>query len=232
MIGNKFIAYYRVSTQKQDDSHLGLEAQESTVQRYCAGNNIVLMRSYTEIETGTKNNLDNRPILQKALGHCKRIGATLIIAKLDRLSRSVYFTSLLHASGLEFICCDMPFANRITIQIMAIMAEQEAKVISERTKSALCALKQRGIKLGTHRPECRNNLSCVGRVLGNKRGSQRNQQNKKEAYSDLLPEIIRMRKAGKTHKYIAESLNIRGETTRTGCLFLPITISRLVKIGV
>ncbi len=231
-MNKKFVAYFRVSTKAQDLSHLGLEGQEETVRQYCLKNNLNLITSYTEVETSTKHTLENRPILQKALGHCKRIGAILIIAKLDRLARSVYVTSLLHKSGIEFVCVDMPMASRLTIQIMAAVAEQEAKSISERTSTALKALKARGVKLGSHRPECAKNLSLVAAQQGRKIGSATNRQIKKEAYADLLPEIISLRKGGMSQKEIARFLNIRGDTTRTGCQFYPITISRLLKIGV
>ncbi len=229
---NKYIAYYRVSTKQQEDSHLGLEGQEATVKNYCLNNNLNLIASYTEIETSTKHTLENRPILQKALGHSKRIGAILIIAKLDRLARSVYVTSLLHKSGTEFICCDMPMASRLTIQILSAVAEQEAKSISDRTKTALQALKARGVKLGSHRPECKENLSPEGKIKGRVLGSATNRRNKKEAYADLMPEIISLHRGGMSRKAIAGFLNARGETTRMGCQFYPITISRLIKIGV
>jgi DNA invertase Pin-like site-specific DNA recombinase len=231
-MNNNYIAYYRVSTKDQGRSGLGLEAQEATVKEYCLKNDLNLIASYTEVETSTKDTLENRPVLQKALGHSKRISAVLIIAKLDRLSRSVYVTSLLHKSGVEFLCCDMPLANRFTINILAAVAEQEAQMISERTKAALKALKARGIKLGTHRPECANNLSEEGRQLGNKRGSSRNRQIKKEAYADILPEIVAMRHSGMQIKDITLTLNDKGYTTRTGCGFHTTTVRRLLALGV
>jgi DNA invertase Pin-like site-specific DNA recombinase len=228
----KVVAYFRVSTKGQGESGLGLEAQEDTIRQYCLNNNLNLITSYTEIETSTKHTLDNRPVLQKALGHCKRIKATLIIAKLDRLARSVYVTSLLQKSGISFICVDMPSANNFTIHILAAVAEEEARAISERTKKSLKALKVRGVKLGSHRPECAKNLSLIAACRGRKIGAAQNRQIKKEAYADLLPEIITLRKGGMSQKEIASFLNIRGETTRQGCQFYPITISRLLKIGV
>lgn len=229
-MNNKFIAYYRVSTKEQGKSGLGLEGQEATVKEHCLRNELNLITSYMEVETGTKNSLENRPILQKALGHCKRIGATLIIAKLDRLARSVYVTSLLYSSGIEFLCCDIPSANRFTINILAAVAEEEARAISDRTKTALHALKVRGVKLGAHRPECANNLNKESRDKGRRLGSAEMRRQKKEAYGDLLPEIFSLRREGKTLQHIASILNTKGETTRTGCKFYPITVSHILKL--
>ncbi len=229
-MNNKYIAYYRVSTKSQEQSGLGLEAQEETVKQYCLSNNCNLIASYTEIETSTKDTLDNRPILQRALGHCKRIGARLIIAKLDRLARSVYVTALLHKSGIEFLACDMPLANKFTIQILAAVAEQEARSISERTKSALKALKARGVKLGSSRVGSPQ-LSEASKQLGRKAGAMANHNEKKEAYADLLPEIFEMRKQGMYLKDIAFTLNDKGYTTRTGCTFHKITVARLLRMA-
>lgn len=229
-MNNKYIAYYRVSTREQGRSGLGLEGQEIAVKEYCLKNSLDLIASYTEVETGTKNDLENRPILQKALGHCKRIGAILIIAKLDRLARSVYVTSVLYKSGIEFLCCDIPSANRFTINILAAVAEEEARAISERTKAALKALKKRGIKLGSHRPECMYNLSEASRINGSKISAISKRKKKREAYADLLPEIIAMRKSRMTYKGVAQILNDRGDTTRTGCSFYASTVYKIVQL--
>ncbi len=230
-MNQKFVAYFRVSTQEQSYSHLGLEAQEKMVEKYCSSNDSCeLVASYTEVETGKKDSLENRPVLRKVLGHCKRIGATLVIAKLDRLARSVYVTAMLHKSGIEFICCDMPTANRMTVQILAAVAENEAKMISDRTKAALGALKARGVKLGSHRPECANGLTLAARQCGGAKAAINKQRQKVEAYSEILGEIFEMRKTRMTYKGIAETLNNRGETTRSGCAFKPGTIHKMLKL--
>src|SRR3954466_11391511 len=137
----KWVAYYRVSTAKQGASGLGLEAQREAVAGYLNGGNWQLAAEFTEVESGRKN---DRPELAKALAMCRRIGATLIIAKLDRLARNVAFVSNLMESGVEFVAADFPQANRLTIHILAAVAEHEREMISARTKAALAAAKARG----------------------------------------------------------------------------------------
>src|SRR5262249_11444060 len=144
----KCIAYYRVSTKRQGRSGLGLEAQEAAVRDFLNGGNWRLVKEFTEIESGKRT---DRPQLEKAFQACRVYGAKLIIAKLDRLARNVAFISNLMESGVEFEAVDFPQANRLTIHIMAAMAEHEAKMISERTKAALAAAKRRGVKLGGDR---------------------------------------------------------------------------------
>jgi DNA invertase Pin-like site-specific DNA recombinase len=142
----KLIAYYRVSTPKQGKSGLGLEAQRAAVQAFINGGKLIA--EFTEVETG-KNN--NRPKLAEAIRACRIYGATLVIAKLDRLSRNAHFLLGLKEAGIDFICADMPNANRLTVGIMAMVAEEERCMISERTKAALAAAKARGIKIGGDR---------------------------------------------------------------------------------
>lgn len=142
---NKYVAYYRVSTQKQGNSKLGLEAQKTTVLNYLKGINPV--EEFIDIESGTKKG-NNRTGINQAIQYCKANNATLVIAKLDRLSRSMTFISQLMDSEIEFIACDLPTANRFTIHIFSALAEQEARFISERTKVALAELKKQGKKLG------------------------------------------------------------------------------------
>jgi DNA invertase Pin-like site-specific DNA recombinase len=141
----KFVGYYRVSTQRQGASGLGLEAQQAAVRSYLNGGPWELIEEVTEIESGRKS---NRPQLARALHLCKVTGSTLVIAKLDRLARNVHFLSGLMEAGVEFVACDMPQATRLTVHILAAVAEAEAKAISDRTKAALQAAKARGIKLG------------------------------------------------------------------------------------
>lgn len=149
MAAGKFIAYHRVSTQKQGASGLGLEAQQIAVAAYLNGGAWELLAEFQEVETGKgADPLAKRPQLRAALKACRDHGATLIIAKLDRLARNVHFVSGLMESKVSFVACDMPEANELTIHIMAAFAEHEAKRISQRTKDALAVAKARGVVLG------------------------------------------------------------------------------------
>ena len=149
MASGKFIAYYRVSTAKQGQSGLGLEAQRAAVLNYLNGGRWSVIADYTEIESGKL--ASNRPELTKAMAHCRMTGATLVIATLDRLSRNAEFLLGLERSGVAFICADMPEANKLTIGIMSLVAQQEREAISRRTKAALAAAKARGVVLGGYR---------------------------------------------------------------------------------
>jgi len=153
----KFVSYIRVSTRRQGQSGLGIEAQEKAVNEYAKGKGEVIA-TFKEVESGKRK---RRPQLLAALAECKRTKATLIVAKLDRLARNVAFISSLMESKIDFIACDQPHANRFTIHILAAVAEFEREMISKRTKEALAAAKARGVKLGT-----------TGKALG-KRQSQR-----------------------------------------------------------
>lgn len=149
MSTKQFVAYFRVSTQKQGLSGLGLEAQQHAVSNYLMDGDSELVATFTEIETGKgANALEKRPELRKALEACRKNGATLIIAKLDRLARNVHFVSGLLETGCDFIAADMPHANKVMIQMHAVMSEWERDQISSRTKSALVAAKARGVELG------------------------------------------------------------------------------------
>lgn len=145
MKNKRYIAYYRVSTNRQGQSGLGLDAQKEAVTRYLNGGEWEIIEEYTEIESG-KNN--NRPQLHAALAACKKHHATLIIAKLDRLARNVFFISGLMESGIEFIAVDNPNANRLMLHMLAAFAEHEREQISQRTKDALAAARERGVELG------------------------------------------------------------------------------------
>lgn len=144
----KFVAYYRVSTDKQGRSGLGLEGQQAAVRQYLAGKGWPPIAEFVEVESGKRN---ARPKLLEALEHCKLMGAVLVVAKLDRLSRNAAFLLSLRDSGVDFVCCDNPDANRLTVGILAMVAEDEAERISERTKAALQAAKARGVQLGGDR---------------------------------------------------------------------------------
>jgi DNA invertase Pin-like site-specific DNA recombinase len=141
----RFVAYFRVSTDKQGVSGLGLEAQREAVSRHVAAAQGVIVAEYSEIESGKRN---DRPEIAAALAACRLRHATLVIAKLDRLARNVFFISSLMESGVDFVACDNPHATRLTIHILAAVAEHEREMISQRTKAALAAAKARGVRLG------------------------------------------------------------------------------------
>lgn len=146
MANGKHVAYYRVSTARQGRSGLGLEAQRSAVREYLNGGSWDLLGEAVEVESGKR--ADNRPQLQEALRLCRTTGATLIVAKLDRLSRDAAFLMQLQNSGVSFVATDMPGANSFTVGVMALVAQQEREAISARTKAALAAAKARGVSLG------------------------------------------------------------------------------------
>ena len=144
-MANKYLAYYRVSTNRQGQSGLGLEAQQLTIKKYLSQDEGILLGEYTEIESGRKS---DRPKLSQALDVCQKKKATLLIAKLDRLARNVHFISGLLEANVKFLAMDMPNADRFMLHVYAAMAEEEARRISERTKQALQSAKARGVVLG------------------------------------------------------------------------------------
>lgn len=223
----KYVAYFRVSTDRQGQSGLGLEGQRAAVLQHAGVGEIIA--EYTEIETGKRDSLDNRPELRRALAHARRSRVTLVVAKLDRLTRSVAVTSLLHQSNVDFVCCDNPHANRLTIQILAAVAEDEARRISERTKVALVAYKARGGILGAARPQSRN-LSSEAR----KRGAHASARSRKilmvTAYEDLAARIHALRSSGRSLRAIAQALNDDGHTTRRGRPWNATQVSRVLTI--
>jgi DNA invertase Pin-like site-specific DNA recombinase len=148
-VQGRYVAYYRVSTQKQGRSGLGLEAQRKSVTEYLNDGRWDLLAEFTEVETAKgANALNKRPQLRAALETCKRQKATLLVAKLDRLARNVHFLSGLMESGVKFIAVDMPDVNRLTVHVLAAVAEHEREMISMRTRDALAAAKARGVQLG------------------------------------------------------------------------------------
>lgn len=140
---SRYVAYYRVSTDRQGKSGLGLDAQREAARRHAGSGELVA--EYTEVESGSRS---DRPELSAALDHCRRAGAVLVIAKLDRLGRNVHFIAGLMESGVEFVACDNPHASRLMLHLLAAFAEHEREQISQRTKAALQAAKARGVKLG------------------------------------------------------------------------------------
>lgn len=205
MAQGRFVAYYRVSTQQQGRSGLGLEAQRKVVADYLNGGRWTLVAEFTEIETGKgANALDKRPQLRAALALCKKSKATLVIAKLDRLARNVHFVSGLIESGVEFVAADMPQANKVMLQMHAVMSEWERDAISKRTKDALAAAKARGVQLGKAGPA---NLAKVN--------------DRRHAYAqhhadNLRETLLGLRDQGLTQRDIAMKLGDLGVKTPRG----------------
>lgn len=199
----KFVAYYRVSTDKQGQSGLGLEAQQDAVRRYLNGGSWSLIGEFTEVESGRKS---RRPQLEAAIALAKKQKATLVVAKIDRLYRNAYFISKLMHDRVDFVACDNPHANKLTIQILSAVAEHEAELISERTKKALAALKKRGAKLGSPTPEI--GAKASGEVASAKAS----------AFAENVLPIIRdlRRKGVDTYRDLADALNARGVPTARG----------------
>lgn len=219
------VGYARVSTKGQGESGLGLEGQQSAITAYANQQGAQLVRLYVEVESGRKA---DRPQLKAALAHAKRSKAKLVVAKLDRLARNVAFTSTLMESGVDFVACDNPMANKLTIHILAAVAENEAEAISARTKSALAAYKSRGGKLGAARPECRN-LTDEARKTGAKAAGAAVTAKANEAYADLIPVMRQMRSKGLTQQAIADELNQQGHTTRTGKKWNQVQVKRVLE---
>ncbi len=204
----EFVCYLRISTDKQGVTGLGMEAQRESVTRYAANRGTILAE-YIEVESGRTS---ERPQLMAALAECRRRWATLIIAKLDRLSRNVHFISGLMNSDVEFVAVDMPTANRLTIHILAAVAEHEREMISERTKAALAAAKARGVKLGNPRYE--EALEKARAALGQKPIS-----------SDVLALMSEWRADGLTLRAIAAKLNSLRLASARGPYWYASTVS-------
>ena len=215
------VPYYRVSTRKQGESGLGLEAQIASVNSYARTGAHNIIASYQEVETGKRS---DRPQLRRALAHARRARAVLIIAKLDRIARNVHFLSGLMESKVDFVCCDMPSANPLTLHIMAAVAEDEAKRISARTKDAMAAYKARGGVLGTPA-----NLT----VEAGLKGARSTSAKARTAYAAIMPELRAWRNCGLSYQTIAELLNGAGAVTRTGMLWNSSQVRRvLVREGI
>jgi DNA invertase Pin-like site-specific DNA recombinase len=201
----RFVAYYRVSTAKQGNSGLGLEAQRAAVADFLDGGNWTLLSEHAEVESGKYS---DRPALAEAMQACKLMGATLVIAKLDRLSRDAHFLLGLEKAGVDFVAVDMPKANRLTVRLMAVIAQEEREMISARTKAALAAAKARGVKLGGRRP----NQHKLDPILGTAtlvRASD-------EFAARVAPIAIELRRAGMSLRQIVAELDKRGIRTMRG----------------
>lgn len=213
----KYIAYYRVSTQKQGQSGLGLDAQAAAVAQFTGNCTDCIISSYTDIESGKHN---SRPELLKAIAQAKQTGAKLLIAKLDRLSRNAAFILTLKDSGVNFVCADMPEANALTIGIMAIIAQQERETISKRTKDALQAKKARSgewrkgkITAETH---------AKGQAAIKLKAATNENTTRARNYAKAL------KAQGLTLQEIADRLNAEKFTTATGKAYHRTTVNRLI----
>jgi len=207
----QYVAYYRVSTQRQGQSGLGLEAQKATVTDFINEQNGELLQDFIEVESGRKI---NRPKLEQAIKLAKKQKAVLVIAKLDRLARNVHFITGLMASNVDFIACDMPSANKLTIGILACVAEDEADRISQRTKAALKAAKARGVKLGT-----------TGKEL-----AARNKAEADKLAVEIMQHISEIRDRGITaYGKIANELNTMGVKTAKNANWHATSVMRIIK---
>jgi len=215
-MSNKFVNYVRVSTQRQGQSGLGLEAQRESIKRFLSGKDgAEVLAEFTEVETGKSS---SRKELQKAIELCQKEKATLCIAKLDRLARNLHFVTTLQRTGVSFVACDNPHASPFVIHILCAVAEQEAVAISTRTKAALEAAKRRGTRLGNPNPQ--NALTEA--TAANKRQAD-------EYSAMLLPVIKELRAAHVTsYRQLANCLNVRGYKTRTGKPFAAQSVKNIL----
>jgi DNA invertase Pin-like site-specific DNA recombinase len=217
-----FIAYYRVSTDRQGRSGLGLDAQRRAVDEYLTGIGVKPVSHFVEVESGKKN---DRPELAKALSACRKHGARLIIAKLDRLARNVAFVSNLMESGVDFVAVDMPSANRLTIHILAAVAEHEREMISARTKAALASAKARGTPLGFANPQ----LAAV-QADASRADADRVIAEADRYAANVVPVIEDIRASGVTSLMgIARTLSARGIATRRGGEWTATSVRNVLK---
>lgn len=218
----KYVAYLRVSTQRQGFSGLGLEAQREIIHNYLRDTKPI--EEYVEVESGRKTD-KGRPKLKEALSVCRNTGATLIVAKLDRLARNVSFLSNLLESDVEIVFCDFPQANKMVLHILAAISQYEAELIATRTKQALAAKKARGCKLGNPEHLMNRHAEALSNSNYTNREKAKANPNNKRAVAFLKVLV----KQDKTLKEMAEILNQEGFVTSKGCAFLPSTVYKLIK---
>ena len=221
MARGKFVAYYRVSTERQGRSGLGLDAQRRAVAEYLNGGRWKLIAEHTEVESGKHN---DRPELAKALAACRVHGATLVVAKLDRLSRDAAFLLKLRDAGVEITAADMPDANRLTIGIMAMIAEHEREAISARTKAALAAAKARGVTLGNP-----SHLDRRARRLGTAASARARSAKAAQRAQDIAATVRELQAAGASSlRDLARGLDVRGVPAVRGGRWHPAAVRRLL----
>ncbi len=216
----QIISYLRVSTARQGASGLGLEAQRAAVATFIAAGEHSLLAEYVEIESGARV---ARPHLEAALASCRLHRATLVIAKLDRLARNVSFIANLMDGGVEFVACDMPHANRLTLHLVAAIAEHEREMISQRTKAALQAARARGIRLGNPSGAAQLLKGCSAAAAA----SAAMRQAKAAAHAAAVaPTLAEMTLEGLTCRVMAVALNHRGVPSPTGQAWYPEQVRR------
>ena len=213
----RYIPYYRVSTVRQGQSGLGLEAQRAAVHAFVPQPG-QLLEEFVEVESGRKN---QRPQLLAAIAAARQHHATLLIAKLDRLSRNASFILALRDSGVDFVCCDMPDANTLTVGIFALIAQHEREMISQRTKDALAAKKARGAVLG--QPQNLTRAAIAKSLQVRKINAVENPQNRQASRLALS-----LHKQGLSLQQIATELNEAGFRTRRGQAFWKMSVQRLL----
>ena len=216
----QYVSYLRVSTQKQGYSGLGLEAQKEIIKNFLHDKTPIA--EFTEIESGRKT---DRPKLKEALTQCRTTGATLIVAKLDRLARNVSFLSNLLESDVEIVFCDFPQANKMVLHILAAISQYEAELTAQRTKAALQAKKARGAKLGN--PEHLMNKHKQAIANSNKTNSEKAKKNPNNKRAIAFLKV--MISQGKSLTEMTDILNSEGFVTAQGCKFVPATVRRLIK---
>ena len=217
-MSKQFVSYLRVSTSRQGESGLGLEAQRSAVVNFAQSlkDGAEIVKEFVEVESGKRT---DRPVLAEAIKECKANGYTLLVAKLDRLSRNLHFVTTLQNSKVDFVAADNPHATPFLIHILVAVAEHERNMISSRTKAALEAAKRRGVKLGNP-----NYGLAIPKAI---EARQRIAANRNAELRRTVEEI--MAKAGLTTlAEIANALNLRGIKTNRGCLFTPTQVHRLI----
>jgi DNA invertase Pin-like site-specific DNA recombinase len=230
----RLVAYYRVNQKPEGETALGLDAQRAAVEAFARHDDGEVVAEYTEVEVGRRS---RRPELVRAITHVKGVQGTLVVARLDRLVRNMAFTAKLLESGIDFVCCDNPHANKATIHILAAVAEDETRRISERTKTALKAARARGVKLGSSREghwegheDRRLEGARRGLPMAVKAASEARMIKTLDAYKFLLPRIVKMRDEERmTLSAIAERINEEGHKTTADLPFTPTMIIRLLR---
>jgi DNA invertase Pin-like site-specific DNA recombinase len=233
----KFVIYFRVSTQKQGRSGLGLEAQQAAVEQYLAAHNGHVVDTFKETESGKRA---DRPYLAQALLRCRQTKATLLVAKLERLSRNVAFLMTLRDAGVKFQALDIPEANTLTLTVMAAMAQHEREMIAKRTREALAARKARGLPLGT--PAVREARERDGRPpvslarfqaaqpTASAAGIAANAARADAQAQDIAPMIEEARRTGAVSlRAIAAHLNEAGATTARGSTWTAAAVQRVLR---
>jgi DNA invertase Pin-like site-specific DNA recombinase len=212
----KFVAYFRVSTDKQGKSGLGLEAQREAVLAYLNGGSWSLVQEFVEVESGKHS---DRPHLTAALAACKKHHAKLVIAKLDRLSRNLAFIATLMDSGVEFVAVDNPHANKLTVHILAAVAQHEREMIAQRTRDALQAAKARGTRLGNPKLE-----------KARQRAFRTNMEAARRFAANVLPVIHQIQASGvRSLRGVARALTARGIKTARGGEWSAVQVADILR---